>query len=179
MDWIEAKIQVRSYEIYTATKRNDERANYFEAKKQVEEAWQHLTSLKSGGTITAEQWEVMRLGLSTEEYASAVALLDTAIGGSDFKRAAQLLNAMPLHETYLKLKGLSGPQLIQLQDAANEVLAGAQAQEIARRISVVQNRAGEAVPRQSSLQPTTPARRSTRRASVAVRSACGRAAKGR
>jgi hypothetical protein len=73
-DWIEAKVQVRAHEIYKATNRTDEKANYFEAKKQVEEAWQHFTALKSGGVITSAQREVMRLGLSSEEYATVLAL---------------------------------------------------------------------------------------------------------
>jgi hypothetical protein len=78
-DWVEAKVQVRAHEIFTATKRTDEQANYHEAKKQVEEAWQHFTTLKHGGTVAKEQWDVMKLGLSSEEYARARTLLGTAL----------------------------------------------------------------------------------------------------
>lgn len=154
-DWIEAKIQVRAYEIHTATKRDDEQANYFEAKKQVEEAWQHFSTLKSGGVITAAEWELMKLGLSTEEYATAVSLADTAIG-TNWGRAAQLLSAMPLHDAYQRLASLTGPQLIQLGQGAVGALAGAPAQEMARRISVVQGRPGNAAPHADYVRVDTP-----------------------
>ncbi len=77
-DWVEAKIQVRAHEIFTATGR-PEQANYYEAKQQVEEAWQHFTTLESGGTVTSEQWKVMKLGLSSDEYSRALALQGTAM----------------------------------------------------------------------------------------------------
>ena len=110
-NWIEAKIQVRAQEIAEATKRKDELANYHEAKKQVEDALQHLTTLTSGGVITSAQWAVMKLGLSSEEYASAVALVDTALSGDDFRRTAQLLNSMTPDEAYHKLASLTEQQI--------------------------------------------------------------------
>ena len=78
-DWVEAKVQVRAHEIFTVTKRTDEQANYYEAKQQVEEAWQHFTTLEAGGTVTSGQWAVMKLGLSSHEYSRALALQGTAM----------------------------------------------------------------------------------------------------
>jgi hypothetical protein len=120
-DWIEAKVQVRAHEIFVATGRNDEQANYFEAKKQVEEAWQHLTTLKSGGVITREQWAVMKLGLSSDEYATALALIASSPAASLADRLIAGLELPPPTNYDTLIQAIHGASVAERRAALRDV----------------------------------------------------------
>jgi hypothetical protein len=108
-DWVDAKIQVRAYEIHKETDRGDEQANYFQAKQEVEAAWQHLLSLEAGTMISVDEWVLMKRGLSNEEYFRALRAFNDWTGPADVKE--KFLEDLPQDKLYLFTDALARREL--------------------------------------------------------------------
>ena len=116
-DWVEAKIQVRAHEIFTETNRADEQANYFQARREVEEAWANLERLEGGNIITVDEWVLMKKGLSTQEYLRAMRAFNDWTGNPADKE--QFLQDLPPDKMYLFTDAIARRPM-----AAGETIAG-------------------------------------------------------
>ena len=63
-NYIEAKIQVRAYELSSG----DTNKDYFQAKKEVENAWKASKKVTKKESLSSDELDFMKVGLSTEEF---------------------------------------------------------------------------------------------------------------
>ena len=68
---------LRAEEIHTEGG-GDEQANYFEAQRQVDQAWKEYEKLTRGADPATLSWDLMDQGLSREEFATAVTAAEAA-----------------------------------------------------------------------------------------------------